>query len=386
MADTFPSLVYPLEMRPEGFYPEAMCFTIKKRFGVSLEDVGKMINKNAQKPIDKFNKQQELTKQHMAKLEYASTRDKEAHQALKELADAEFARASKELGLSNVLVEGWDFAKGTVGDISDKVAEQKKLQKKNTTVNNIGHIYLNMPQAITYDYSISWDAKPLGTVGAIMDSGFSTAAAGDVIGNAGNIAGAGVGAMLSGLVGKMGIGSIGIGALLGGMAGGEIQSGLSASLGMTSNPYEEMMFSGITFRSFNFDFVFRPENDKEIIVVDKIIKMFRQYSRPSFVSEENLGKSIMNYPMEYGIEFLTADKGNAEFKGEAATDPASGDVYKTNPHLPFIKTCVCEKVSTNYTPQSVWAAYDTGAPISISLSLGFKEKELVMDKDVEGGY
>ena len=131
-----------------------------------------------------------------------------------------------------------------------------------------------------------------------------------------------------------------------------------------------MMFSGNTFRTFNFDFVFRPESADEITVVDNIIRTFRQYSRPSFVGGK-LGKTTMNYPMEYGIEFLTADEGNTEFKGEEATKEASGEVYKTNQHLPLIKTCVCEKVSTNYTPQSVWAAYNSGAPVAIGLSLGF---------------
>ena len=155
---------------------------------------------------------------------------------------------------------------------------------------------------------------------------------------------------------------------------------------MTSNPYEEMMFSGITFRTFNFDFVFRPESLDEIKVVDNIIKAFRRYSRPSFTSEKNLGKSIMNYPMEYGIEFLTADEGNTEFKGQGPKEPAAGEVYTRNKHLPRIKTCVCEKVSTNYTAQGVWAAYNSGAPVAISLSLGFKEKELVMDTDVDAGY
>ena len=372
----FASLVYPLEMKPENFYPEAMCFTIKKRIGLSLNDVGTIVKNAAQKPIDKFNKQQELTKQHESRLEYAK---KESNQKLKEFADTELAIESKKLNLSNTLVEGGKF----VLDAGKQVyAAHKALPKGNTTEHNIGHIYLNMPQAIAYDDSISWDAKPLGTVGAVMDSGIGDATAGGVIGNAGNIAGAGIGGMLGGLVSKLTLTNIGIGALLGGLAGGELQAGLSASLGMTSNPYEEMMFSGITFRSFNFDFVFRPENGSEIEVVDKIIKAFRRYSRPSFTSEENLGKSVMNYPMEFGIEFLTADKGNIEFKGEDAKKEASGDVYTTNKHLPLIKTCVCEKVSTNYTAAGVWAAYDSGAPVSISLSLGFKEKELVMDDDV----
>ena len=48
--------------------------------------------------------------------------------------------------------------------------------------------------------------------------------------------------------------------------------------------------------------------------------------------------------------------------------------------------CVCENVSTNYTPNSVWSAYAAGAPIAITMSLGFKEKELVMDTDVDAGY
>jgi hypothetical protein len=360
-----------------------MCFTIKKRIGLTLNDVGNVVKDAAKEPIRKFNEQQALTREHETSIADAKKGDKGAFKKLKEAADAELATKSKELNLGNALVEGGKFAFEAGKGIIDM---HKNLPKGHTTVNNIGHIYLNMPQAIAYDDSISWDAKPLGTVGAVMDSGFADAAKGGMIGNAGNIAGAGIGGMLGGLVSKLKLTNVGIGALLGGLAGGELQAGLSASLGMTSNPYEEMMFSGITFRTFNFDFVFRPESGDEIIVVDKIIKAFRQYSRPSFTSEENLGKSIMNYPMEYGIEFLTADKGNIEFKGEDAKKEASGDVYTRNKHLPRIKTCVCEKVSTNYTPQSVWAAYNSGAPIAISLSLGFKEKELVMDTDVAGGY
>ena len=42
--ETFDSLIYPLEMKPENFYPEAMCFTVKKRIGISLNDVGNAIN------------------------------------------------------------------------------------------------------------------------------------------------------------------------------------------------------------------------------------------------------------------------------------------------------------------------------------------------------
>ena len=61
---TFESLVYPLEMKPENFYPEAMCFTIKKRIGLTLNDVGDVVNKASEEPINKWNAQQTVNKQH----------------------------------------------------------------------------------------------------------------------------------------------------------------------------------------------------------------------------------------------------------------------------------------------------------------------------------
>jgi hypothetical protein len=379
---TFPSLVYPIEMRPENFYPEAMCFTIKKRIGLTLNEVGDIVHAAADKSIKKLAEQKSIDEEYKADLKKAVDSNGTPIQTAIETAKSKHVAASKANNLGNIVTETATVTL-TAGQ---GIKELSALKAKQTTEQNIGHIYLNMPQAIAYDDSISWDAKPLGTIGAVLDSGFTAAGKGAAIGNAGNIASAGIGAMLGGLVGKLGIAGVGIGAILGGMGGESLQNGLSATLGMTSNPYEEMMFSGITFRSFNFDFVFRPESAAEIRVVDTIIKMFRKHSRPSFTSEKNLGKSIMNYPMEYGIEFLTADRGNTDFKGEDAKKKAAGDVYKRNKHLPLIKTCVCEKVSTNYTPQSVWAAYDSGAPVAISLSLGFKETELVMNTDVEGGY
>ena len=60
MADTFPSLVYPIEMRPERFYPEAMCFTIKKRIGLSLNDVSEVVKKSAAKSMAKIERQKNL--------------------------------------------------------------------------------------------------------------------------------------------------------------------------------------------------------------------------------------------------------------------------------------------------------------------------------------
>jgi hypothetical protein len=155
------------------------------------------------------------------------------------------------------------------------------------------------------------------------------------------------------------------GGLLGAIGGNVIQSGAEAAFSVKQNPYMEMMFSGIGFRSYKFDFVFRARNKTEIKTVGEIIKKFRQHSRPTWV-ESGFGKSFMNYPQEFQIQFLT-DFNNS---------------YEQNLNLPYLKPAVCTSVDTNFTPNNIWAAYDKGAPVAITLGLSFSETELVMADDV----
>ena len=190
-------------------------------------------------------------------------------------------------------------------------------------------------------------------VGACMQLGFAAedcAAAGGIAGR-----------IMSKIPGISGMGGL----LVGAIAGETIQRGAEAAFSVKQNPYMEMMFSGIGFRSFKFDFVFRARNKSEINMVGKIIQMFRQHSRPSWQGGA-LGKAFMKYPQEYKIQFLTDTNGT----------------YLDNLHLPQLKPCVCSNVETNFTPDNIWSAYEGGAPVSITLGLTFQEKELVMADDI----
>jgi hypothetical protein len=187
-------------------------------------------------------------------------------------------------------------------------------------------------------------------------------------GSAGNMLAAGVGGVAGAVLGKIGIGSAMIGGILGAIGGESIQKGGEAALSLAQNPYMEMMFSGIGFRGFKFDFIFHPQNKHEIHHVGKIIKMFREHSRPTYVGGQ-LGKTFMNYPQEYHISFLTKDNMNR-------------NTWADNLHLPQLKPCVCSNVDTNFTPHGIWSAFEKGAPVSVTLGLSFQEKELVMAGDV----
>ena len=86
----------------------------------------------------------------------------------------------------------------------------------------------------------------------------------------------------------------------------------------------------------------------------------------------------MNYPMEFKIEFLTS----GEKLDESETARIDGTGFEINPHIPRLKNCVCDSVTSNFTPQSIWAAHEEGVPVAVTLGLNFQETELVMAEDV----
>ena len=387
-----PHLVYPTDATNK-FYPECISFTFQKRIGVGLNEAAEIIGSSFS---DRFGSNYE---------NYANEID-DYNVLRKEINnDPDITQEEKELELGEHLKNWKDDHNGQEPDLnnfqrvmsgtkeSGKKIANRNLELKKESKHILGTVYLNMPQTIQFDNDANWSGKSLGAIGNTIKnmvsgdtSGAASAGKGAVMGQSGAIGGAAIGGTIGFLADKLGLpAGTGVGALAGAFAGGTgIQDGLEASLGAASNPYEEMMFSGISFRTFNFDFLFRPRNGDEIEEVEKIIRMFRTHTRPSYVNGA-MGRSFMNNPQEFQIRFLTM--GQSE-KVLPSITSASKREFTANPYLPQIKTCVCDKVTTNYTPQSVWTSYKAGAPIAITMSLSFKEKELVMAKDIEerGGY
>ena len=117
----------------------------------------------------------------------------------------------------------------------------------------------------------------------------------------------------------------------------------------------------------------RPRSDAEMKEIHNILQAFRTHTRPAWVGG-TLGKSFMEYPQEFAIEFLTVQ----------GTGPAES--FVPNENIPRFKTCVCDSVTTNYSPQNMWTAHKRGAPVAITLGLHFQETELVMAQDVHDDY
>jgi len=144
-----------------------------------------------------------------------------------------------------------------------------------------------------------------------------------------------------------------------------LSAGFTAYSGLVVNPMLEMIYTSPSFREFRFDFVFHPRDEKEAMEVQNIINRFHFHQAPE-IFEKGAGFFLIP-PSEFDILFY--------YNGAI------------NPNIPKISTCVLTGVDVNYAPNG-FAAYEvqgqmtpepgkTGMPVSITLSLNFKETEIM---------
>ena len=134
---------------------------------------------------------------------------------------------------------------------------------------------------------------------------------------------------------------------------------------LAKNPQLELIYSAPAFRSFNFQFMFYPRDEKEASEVIDIIELFKFHQAPEILVG-SYGRFLVP-PSEFDIRFM--------YNGQV------------NPNIPTVSTCVLESIDVDYAPNG-FAAYETGndntpikgktgMPVAIRLDLRFKEVEIL---------
>ncbi len=237
-----------------------------------------------------------------------------------------------------------------------------------STAKNLEHCFIYMPGSVTFSEGANWGAEALGGAGNLIKEGIRGEGsvtdmlknfAGGVASKVGMAAALGAANKAAGAIGALGVA---------GMADG-IGAGLRAAGRFTENPYEEQLFNGIDFRTFQFDFAFAPASPQEGKEVEGIINMFRFHSKPNFIGGV-LGEGQFTFPNEFAIEFMMNENGK----------------FITNKFLPKLYNCVCTNVTTNFTPEGMYVALTDGRPQSYSLSLSFTETRKITQAEVSAYY
>jgi hypothetical protein len=265
------------------------------------------------------------------------------------------------------------------------IAKRSYTSTTSTRGSSNGEVVLYMPpDALKTSYSQGVGDVELGgfikMAGANMEGVGAKMAAGDVgaAGAAfdaikGNIAGADKFNMIKDM-GKALVG--GAAKQVAGFAGGTGAQAISRATGQILNPHKAMVYQGPGgFRTFSFTFVLVPKSADEAKEIFNIVKFFKRRMHPGTgtgAGINDISSVTLTYPDEFEIKYYVNNK---LVDGSDSTKP----LFK-------IHNCFMESFATDYTTSSLVSFMDDDQPLTTTISMGFKETQLLTKTDIDAGY
>ena len=137
---------------------------------------------------------------------------------------------------------------------------------------------------------------------------------------------------------------------------------LGRSTGMILNSNLELLFSGVTLRTFPFSINFSPRNEAESEMVISIIKALKSSMAAKKNASQGQGGIFLRAPDVFQLSYIDS-------KG----DP--------HPFLNRFKDCALTAMTVNYTNSGTYATYSDSTPVSIRMNLTFKELNPIYFED-----
>lgn len=152
-----------------------------------------------------------------------------------------------------------------------------------------------------------------------------------------------------------------------------IEAALNANLRNLRNPHMEFLFKGVNQREFRFDFMFTPKSPDEANRVRDIIKLLKYHQLPR--ARDGATGVFYDYPSEFVVTLMSNGK--------------------ENPFLHKISSCALVGLDVDYTAAGTSSFHREtttsdgeigSSPTHTSLSLTFRELEIMSQNRIEEGY
>ena len=139
---------------------------------------------------------------------------------------------------------------------------------------------------------------------------------------------------------------------------------VARSTGQVINPNLELLFSGPTLRSFNFNFTLTPRDAEEAGIVRRMVRAMKRNMTPQRTTEALFLKSPRIFELEYIF----------------------GDTNREHPFMNKFKPCACTAFTVNYTPDGSYMTY-RGEPsmTSYQIAMSFGEIEPIYSDEYNDG-
>jgi len=132
--------------------------------------------------------------------------------------------------------------------------------------------------------------------------------------------------------------------------------------GQIFNPNMELLFNGPSLRNFSFSFKLTPRSPEESREVKNIIRFFKK----GMAAKAGGSRLFLSTPNVFELRYR---KGRGE-----------------HPFLNRFKQCFLQNISVNYTGEGVYSTYNDGTPVSMTMTLQFKEIAPIYDIDYESDF
>ena len=142
---------------------------------------------------------------------------------------------------------------------------------------------------------------------------------------------------------------------------------INKAFGQADNPYMEVLFDAMALRTFTYNFEFAPRNEQEAAEVQKIIQIFRFHMAPELRGGQS---RFLGLPSQFDIHYMFLSKDG---------------VASENNFYNKIATCVLQNCAVNYTPNGV-KSFEDGGPTKTTMTLTFKETELLTKDKINQGF
>lgn len=137
--------------------------------------------------------------------------------------------------------------------------------------------------------------------------------------------------------------------------------------GYAMNPQLQVLFRGIGFRQFQFDFVLTPNSAAEAQTIKDIIEKFKYASAPEIAPNGVFSQGLfMKIPNTFDIKFM--------YKGEE------------NRNVHRIGESVLTNINVDYAGAGTWATHNDGTPVQTRLTLQFTETVIIDKTRIKEGY
>lgn len=230
-------------------------------------------------------------------------------------------------------------AGATAGFLLTKFSDQLKPDTSRRIDQEIA-LYMDGPPTVRY--AAQYSNKDLGTIAGLAGGGLSGV---DSVSGLGETASA-LAAQFAKLPGALGV---------------NLPDVLSASAKVSLNPFKEVLFEAIDFRSFNFKYRFFPKSREEAKSVEDIIKIFKFHMHP----ELSANKLFFIYPSEFEIGYYFENN--------------------QNPYFHKFKPCVLESMDISYGGEQ-FSSFSDGNPTEINMTLTFRETEILTKTQIRDGF